>query len=195
MYPDFLTLVIFGIVAGFTPGPNNITASYSGFNFGFKKTIPLMLGVIFGWTLLLFLMNAGLIIIFRNYPYIQDLIKVLGSLFLVYMAYLIAFSKDSKSNKLKNPVGFFKTFLFQFINPKGIIVATFVISTFIDIENYVRDSIIVISFFFMIAASSIGTWCLMGRYLRKFATSEKFIRNFNYTMSFLLIVCVILFYV
>ena len=45
------------------------------------------------------------------------------------------------------------------------------------------------------AVLSINSWCLMGMYLRNFATSEKFIRNFNYTMSFLLIVCVIMFYV
>ena len=195
MYPDFLTLIIFGIVAGFTPGPNNIVASYSGFNFGFKKTIPLMLGVISGWTFLLFLMNAGLIIIFRSYPYIQDIIKILGSIFLIYLAYIIAFSGSSQSNRLENPIGFFKTFFFQFINPKGVIVSMFIVSTFINTENYIRDSIIVISYFFFIAGSSVATWCLMGKYLRKFATSEKFIKNFNYTMSFLLIVCVILFYV
>jgi len=195
MYPDFLTLIIFGIVAGFTPGPNNITASYSGFNFGFKKTIPLMLGVMFGWTFLLFLMNAGLIIVFLSYPYIQNIIKILGSIFLIYLAYVIAFSKSSQSKRLENPVGFLKTFFFQFVNPKGVIVAMFIVSTFINTENYIRDSIIVMSYFFFIATSSVATWCLMGKYLRKFATSEKFIKNFNYTMSFLLIVCVILFYV
>ena len=195
MYPDLLTLIIFGIVAGFTPGPNNIAASYSGFNFGFKKTIPLMLGVVSGWTILLLLMNTGLIIIFRSYPYIQDIIKILGSIFLIYLAYVIAFSQGSQSNKLKNPVGFLKTFFFQFVNPKGVIVSMFIVSTFINTESYIRDSIIVISYFFFIAVSSVGSWCLMGKYLRKFATSEKFIKNFNYTMSFLLIVCVILFYV
>ena len=46
MYPQFLTLILFGIATSFTPGPNNIMASHSGFNFGFKKTAPLMLGVI-----------------------------------------------------------------------------------------------------------------------------------------------------
>ena len=50
MYPQFLTLILFGVATSFTPGPNNIMASHSGFNFGFKKTAPLMLGVIFGWT-------------------------------------------------------------------------------------------------------------------------------------------------
>ena len=61
-------------------------------------------------------------------------------------------------------------------------------------ENFIKDSIVLTSIFLM-AVGSQAAWCLMGKYLRKFATSDRFIKNFNYTMSFLLIVCVILFYV
>ena len=57
MYPQFLTLILFGIVTSFTPGPNNIMASHSGFNFGFKKTAPLMLGVTFVVTLIILLIS------------------------------------------------------------------------------------------------------------------------------------------
>tara|TARA_B000000609_G_scaffold50685_1_gene37105 strand:- start:280 stop:525 length:246 start_codon:yes stop_codon:yes gene_type:complete len=81
MYPQFLTLVLFGIATSFTPGPNNIMASHSGFNFGFKKTIPLMLGVIFGWTSMLICMEAGLIVIFQKFEILQLIIKILGSFF------------------------------------------------------------------------------------------------------------------
>ena len=54
-----------------SPGPNNVVASYSGFNFGILKTIPHMLGVIFGFTILVTIMNFGLINIFKNYPYFK----------------------------------------------------------------------------------------------------------------------------
>ena len=195
MYPELVSLIIFGFVTAMTPGPNNITSSYSGFNFGYKKTLPLILAVISGWTLLLILMNTGLIIIFRQYPFIQEIIRILGSIFLVYLAYLISFSKPSKGAPIKNPISFSKAFILQFINPKSLVVSMTTVSIFIDPENYLRDSLIVISFFFLMAVLSINSWCLMGMYLRNFATSEKFIRNFNYTMSFLLIVCVIMFYV
>ena len=195
MYPDLLSLIIFGLVTSLTPGPNNITASYSGFNFGYKKTLPLILAVISGWTLLLILMNTGLILIFKKYPFIQDIIRILGSIFLVYLAYLISFSKPSKGTPIENPISFSKAFLLQFINPKSLVVSMTTVSIFINPENYLRDSLIVVSFFFLMAVLSINSWCLMGMYLRNFATSEKFIRNFNYIMSFLLIVCVIMFYV
>tara|TARA_B100000700_G_C14963224_1_gene817586 strand:+ start:702 stop:1292 length:591 start_codon:yes stop_codon:yes gene_type:complete len=196
MYSDLFSLILFGIVTAFTPGPNNIMSSYSGFNFGFKKTIPLMLGVIFGWTTMLTSMSAGLIIIFQQYDFLQTILKILGTFFLFYLAYKIAFSSVENNKEIKKPVTFFDTFMFQFINPKGVIVAMIAVSTFIDVQNnYLRDSLVVITVYFFMAVFSVSSWCLIGKYLRKFATSKKFIKNFNYTMSFLLIVCVILFYV
>ena len=196
MYDQFLPLVLFGIATAFTPGPNNILSSYSGFNFGFKKTIPLMLGVILGWTTMLTIMASGLIIIFQKYIFLQSIIKILGTIFLIYLAYKIAFSSANDSENIKKPVLFFDTFLFQFINPKGVMVAMIAVSTFIDVQNnYLRDATIVIITYFFMAIFSVSSWCLLGKYLRKFATSKNFIRKFNYIMSFLLIVCVIMFYV
>ena len=196
MYPQLLTLILFTIATSFTPGPNNIMASHSGFNFGFKKTAPLMLGVIFGWTAMLISMEAGLIFVFLKFEILQLIIKILGSFFLIYLAYKIAFSNKTDEKVVKQPIGFIETFFFQFINPKGVVVAMITVSTFVDVKfNYLRDSIVVTTVFFFSAIGSITTWCLIGKYLRKFATSKNFIKNFNYIMSFLLIVCVILFYV
>ena len=196
MISNLLPLVLFGFVTAFTPGPNNISAAYSGFNFGFKKTIPLMLGVIFGWTSLLLMMELGLVLIFQKINYLQSVIKILGSIFLVYLAYKISFSNTNLENKIKNPIRFLEMYLFQFINPKSVVVAMTAVSIFVDTSNnYIRDVMIVTFVYFLMAVFSISSWCLMGKYVRKFATSDRFIKNFNYIMSFLLIVCVILFYV
>ena len=112
------------------------------------------------------------------------------------MAYKISFSSIKAKKISPKPVTFLNTFFFQFINPKGIIIVLAAISMFINPqENFLRDSIVLTIIFFFMAVGSQAAWCLTGKYLRKFATSDKFIKNFNYTMSFLLIVCVILFYV
>ena len=71
MYPNLVTLILFCIAAGFTPGPNNILGSYQGFNFGIKKSLPLIVGVTFGYTFLLIVLAAGLIAIFKTYPLLQ----------------------------------------------------------------------------------------------------------------------------
>ena len=196
MSSQLISLLLFGIVASLSPGPNNIMTSYTAFNFGVKKTIPTMLGVIIGWTILVIFLQVGSVIVFQKLEILQKIIRVLGSIYLMFMAYKISFSSIKLKKVSPKPVTFLNTFFFQFVNPKSIIIALAAIAMFINPqENFIRDSIILTTIFFFMAIGSQAAWCLMGKYLRKFATSDKFIKNFNYTMSFLLIVCVILFYV
>jgi len=195
MYPDLTTLMIFMFVAAFTPGPNNLLSSYSGFNFGVKKTLPLIYGVTFGFPLLIIIINSGLIIFFKKFPATQEIIKILGSVFILYFAYKVALSKSNKEQKINNPTKFFNMLFFQFINPKAVLFAIIVVSTFINTnENFIRDTTIVLSVAISFSFVSIFSWCLLGKFLRKFATNDKFIQTFNYVMSFLLIVCVIMLY-
>ena len=195
MYPDLAALMILMFVAAFTPGPNNLLSSYSGFNFGIKRTLPLIYGVTFGFPLLIIIINSGLIIFFKKFPALQEIIKILGSVFILYFAYKVALNKSSGEQKIKNPAKFFNMLFFQFINPKAVLFAIIVVSTFINVnENFIRDTIIVLSVAISFSFVSIFSWCLLGKFLRKFATNEKFIQVFNYVMSFLLIVCVIMFY-
>ena len=195
MYSELTTLMVLMFAAAFTPGPNNLLSSYSGFNFGIKKTLPLIYGVTFGFPLLIIVINSGLIIFFKKFPALQEIIKILGSIFVLYFAYKIALSKSNKEQEIKNPAKFINMFFFQFINPKAVLFAIIVVSTFINAkENFIRDTIIVLSVAISFSFVSIFSWCLLGKFLRKFATNKKFIQAFNYVMSFLLIVCVIMFY-
>ena len=195
MYPDLAALMILMFVAAFTPGPNNLLSSYSGFNFGIKRTLPLIYGVTFGFPLLIIIINSGLIIFFKKFPALQEIIKILGSVFILYFSYKVALNKSSGEQKIKNPAKFFNMLFFQFINPKAVLFAIIVVSTFINVnENFIRDTIIVLSVAIIFSFVSIFSWCLLGKFLSKFATNEKFIQVFNYVMSFLLIVCVIMFY-
>ncbi|MDA8559351.1 LysE family translocator [Candidatus Pelagibacter bacterium] len=195
MNPDLLLLLGISLSLGFTPGPNNAVASYSAFNFGFKKTIPLIMGVGLGYTTLVILINFVLISIFKTYPIIQEIIRILGTVFLVYLAYKIATSNTSNNEKKTNPVTFYDTFVFQFINPKGVMAATTLISKFVDQDNYISTSVMVILVCSLTAFSSITAWTLLGKFLRKFATNNSFIKRFNYVMSVLILVCIIGFYI
>ena len=195
MNPDLLLLLGISLSLGFTPGPNNAVASYSAFNFVFKKTIPLIMGVGLGYTTLVILINFVLISIFKTYPIIQEIIRILGTVFLVYLAYKIATSNTSSNEKKTNPVTFYDTFVFQFINPKGVMAATTLISKFVDQDNYISTSVMVIIVCSLTAFSSITAWTLLGKFLRKFATNNSFIKRFNYVMSVLILVCIIGFYI
>ena len=195
MHPEIISLSLFMLVASCSPGPNNIVASYSGFNFGIAKTLPHMIGVIFGFTSLVTFMNFGLINIFKGFPVLQEILKYAGSIFLIYLAYKIAFSKTKLDNSSNNPVRFIETFFFQFINPKSVIVAIIIVSTYVEKgENFINYSSWVIGIAFFFACFSIMFWTILGKFLRKFATNEKFIKRFNYVMSLLLVSCIATFY-
>ena len=195
MHPEILSLSLFMLGTSCSPGPNNIVASYSGFNFGVAKTFPHMLGVIFGFTSVVSVLNFGLINIFKLYPLIKEILKISGSIFLVYLAYKIAFSKNTKESKKENPVKFIQTFFFQFLNPKGVIVAIIIVSTYVESgSNFVNYSFWVILVSFITAFISITFWTFVGKFFRRFATNEKFIKIFNYVMSSLLLACIATFY-
>ena len=195
MHPELLLLIGISLSLGFTPGPNNAVASYSGFNFGIKKTIPLILGVWSGYTTFVILTNFVLISTFIKYPIIQEIIRILGTFFLIYLAYKISFSSLSKEDKKVNPVKFIDTFIFQFLNPKGVMAGITLISKFVLEDDYINSSLTVIVVCSLTALASIITWAFLGKFLRKFATNNNFIKRFNYAMSLLLIICIIGFYI
>ena len=195
MTSEVLLLIGISFSLGFTPGPNNAVASYSGFNFGIKKTIPLILGVGLGYTTLVIIINFALISTFKQFPIIQEIIRILGTFFLIYLAYKIAVSNTSQDEIKKNPVSFFDTFIFQFVNPKGVMAALTLISKFVSESNYLMTSIMVIIVCSITAFLSITTWTFLGKFLRKFATNNSFIKRFNYAMSFLILACIIGFYI
>ena len=195
MHPELISICLFFFVTAFTPGPNNIVASYSGFNFGVIKTVPHILGVTLGFTALIISLIVGLINVFKLYPLIQEVLKYLGTLFLLYLAFKISFSNSNNNSSSENPVKFVETFFFQFLNPKGVIVGIIIVSTYIHLdENYINYSFQVVILALLFSITSITSWTLVGKFLRKFATNEKFIKYFNYAMSILLLLSIVTFY-
>ena len=196
MHPEILSIALFWFVAAFTPGPNNVVASYSGFNFGITKTIPLILGVTLGFTSLIFFLTIGLINVFKIFPILQNILKYLGTLFLLYLAYKISFSKSSKEEEKKNPVTFFDTYFFQFLNPKGVLFGIIIVSTYLELgENYLSYAIQIVLLAFIFSSTSITLWTFIGKFLRKLATNDKFINYFNYAMSLLLLLSIVTIYI
>ena len=149
-----------------------------------------------GGPLVVLFLTIGLINIFKLFPIIQEIIKYLGTLFLIYLAYKIASSTASDVIKKDNPVKFIETFLFQYLNPKGVMVGIIVVSTYVELgENYLNYATQVVLLAFLFSSTSITLWTFIGKFLRKFATNEKFIKYFNYVMSGLLLLSITTFYI
>ena len=109
MHPEIVSIALFWFVTAYTPGPNNVVASYSGFNFGIIKTLPHIFGVTLGFTSLVLFLTIGLINVFKLFPIIQVVMKYLGTFFLIYLAYKIATATTSDDTKKENPVKFIRS--------------------------------------------------------------------------------------
>ena len=196
MHPEILSITLFGIVAAYTPGPNNFVAFYSGFNFGIIRTLPHIIGVTLGFPFLLLCVSLGLINVFKIYPIVQEILRYLGSIFLIYLAYKISFSgTQNQGSKNKNPVKFIETFIFQFLNPKAVLASIIIVSTYIKVgDNFVSHTTQIIILALLVSVTSITLWTFLGKFFRKFATNQKFINYFNYVMSVLLLLSIVTFY-
>ena len=188
MSSELLLLIGISFSLGFTPGPNNAVASYSAFNFGFKKTIPLIMGVGLGYTVLVILINFVLLSLFKEYPIIQEIIRILGTIFLIYLAYKIATADISNGELKKNPVTFYDTFIFQFINPKAWSIAVTVASGFFPTDENI---FIGVGFVTITAAvicfPTISLWALFGSGLRRFVNDIKIKKIIEYLLAVLLV--------
>ena len=129
MHPEILSIALFWFVTAYTPGPNNVVASYSGFNFGITKTIPHILGVTLGFTSLVIFLTIGLINVFKLFPIIQDAIRYLGTLFLIYLAYKIT---SSTTNEGFLAFSFFLTDITVPILISTLLKISYVICSFIN---------------------------------------------------------------
>jgi len=191
----FFALISYYFVMFATPGPNNAMLTASGIKFGFKRTLPHMVGIPFGHVIQITLVCFGLGSLFQRYPNIQFYLKWLCFVYLLYLGWKIIGSFSNNEKETGRPLKFYEAALFQFINPKGVSVAIITIVTFVDSTNYyLQHSLWIIGISFFFACFSISFWSFLGKFLRKFATNEKFIKNFNYIMSFLLVSCIATFY-
>ena len=89
MIENLLPLLLLCVIQSGTPGPNNIMLTASGKNFGYLKTIPHMAGVVIGFLSLLVVLSLGLISIFITYPLFQTILQIMGSIYLLYLSYVI----------------------------------------------------------------------------------------------------------
>ena len=131
-----LTFIQFQLVMAFTPGPNNMMVAASSVNFGFKKTIPHMLGIAFGFSFMFIAAGLGFGKIFEIFPLLYDILKIIGFIYLLYLAWKIAQFKASAEHNIEaeeaasQPFTFLQAMLFQWANPKAWTVLMISITTY-----------------------------------------------------------------
>lgn len=186
-------MFIFANVTAFTPGPNNIILSTTAVKYGFSNTIPQIFGVFFGYLSVLTICLFGLGKIFLIYPSLYWIIKILSSIFLLYLSYKIFTSKNFSDSSDFKPLSFIQIYFFQIINPKGVMVSVSASSLFLEGQFSYQVEFIIIFLCFVFSTLSSGiTWALIGHYFQKFTNDHKKIIVFNRVMALALVACIIL---
>jgi threonine/homoserine/homoserine lactone efflux protein len=185
-----VALITFYFVMFVTPGPNNIMLTTSGIKYGFKKTIPHILGIPLGHFFQISLVSLGLGTLFQNYPLIQEILKVAGCLYLFFLAYKMFGSLSIKENKKKTgrPLKFYEASLFQILNPKAWVVAITAVSVFFPKdEHFITGIFYLAAIAPIICLPSISVWALFGSGIRAFVSNLKVKKIIEIVMAFLLI--------
>ena len=186
-------LISFYFVMYVTPGPNNAMVLASGLKFGFLKSIPHMTGITVGHVTQLVLVCLGLGKIFQIFPELQNILKILCAMYLVYLGYKIIGSFSKIKDDGSRPLKFYEAALFQIVNPKAWTISSMAASGFLPKDGNLVFSIIFISFVALIICPiSISPWAAFGSGIKNLVKNNKIKVIIEFFLAFLLLITAIL---
>ena len=182
-----LALAVFCLVSSITPGPNNLMLLSSGINFGFRRSIGHLSGVVVGFVLMLFLVGVGVSQVFELYPSSYTLLKYVSVAYLTYLAYKIANSKGlSAENNKDNPITFNQAVLFQWVNPKAWTMAVSANSVYAP-DQSIGAVLWVSLVFFICNLPAVSLWLVAGQSMKTWLSDPIKLKVFNVLMAGLLV--------
>lgn len=192
----FIAFTGFAFTAAMTPGPNNLMLMSSGAMFGFKRTIPHICGVFIGFNFLMLAAMFGLDIVITQFPFVLNIVKVFGAIWLTWMGlkFLQATLKASDRKTTKetksrsHPFRFYQAILFQWVNPKALVMAGLTAGTYVGIsDNFALRTTLICGTFFVFGIISASTWAVAGSTLNRLMSSGRSAQTLNLIMGTLLI--------
>jgi threonine/homoserine/homoserine lactone efflux protein len=186
---QYLALFSFAAVSAFTPGPNNTLLMSAGMNFGFRRTIPMIMGVCLGFPLMIACVGLGLGEVFTRFPVIYTALKYVGAAYMLWLAYKIATATRSSDETKQDarPLGFLQMALFQWVNPKGWVMAVTALSAYTVAASYYTGVALVSGTFVLMGITSAATWAMFGSSLRSVLNHPKYFRAINIVLALTLV--------
>jgi len=186
-------VVPFAISMTASPGPNNVMITASATNFGFKRTVPPLLGIAAGLGVMMLLVGVGLGRLLETFPIVHVALKYVGTAYLLYLAWRIATSSPPGEGETKaKPLSFWEAALFQWVNPKTWVAALSAMTMYISADgNAVMQALVIAAVFALISLPSVGAWALFGQAAARLLRTPQNLRVFNLIMATLLALSVI----
>lgn len=186
-------LVSFGFVSSITPGPNNLMLASSGATFGLRRTLPHMLGVVIGFSILLLAVGFGLGAIFVTVPVLRTALKIAGAAYMLFLAWRMATAVhvDAGDDEEARPMTFLEAAAFQWVNPKGWVMALSSMAIFVRPDHALADVPSVVALFSMVNVPAVLVWASFGFALGSLLREPRWLRLFNITMAVLLVASIL----
>jgi threonine/homoserine/homoserine lactone efflux protein len=188
MDPAILTALLgFAFVSTITPGPNNLMLMASGANFGFRRTLPHMLGITGGLSLMALLVGAGLMALFDAVPSLNYVLKALSVGYLLWLALKIATAAPLEEHSAgSRPMTFIQAATFQWVNPKAWAMCMSAITLYAP-DRSLLSVAFVAGAFGLVCFPAISVWAWLGTVVRQWLSNATRLRIFNITMAALLV--------
>jgi threonine/homoserine/homoserine lactone efflux protein len=189
----FFAVLFFAFSSTITIGPNNIMMMSSGVNYGVKASLPHLLGICFGFPVMVLLIGIGFGVVFQYYPWLHWLIKIVGIIYLLWLAWRIASSAPrSVDAKARPPLTFWQAAFFQWVNGKAWIMASGAIAAFTSVAgSFYYDVAQITAAFLLMSFPCVGAWLIFGTVLRPLLARPLPQRIFNISMGLLLVISVL----
>ena len=185
----FASASLFCFVSSITPGPNNMMLMSSGLTFGWRRTLPHMLGVALGFVVMVFGVGLGLGALFQAVPQLYTALKIVSIAYLLWLAWKIANSGPVKegAGTSGTPMTFLQAAAFQWVNPKAWVMAVTAISAYAPREAFFANIVLVSLLFGAINLPCISVWVMFGNLLRRFLRDPATVRWINIGMALALV--------
>jgi threonine/homoserine/homoserine lactone efflux protein len=184
---DLPALILFALVSSGTPGPNNVLLWASGLQFGFRATVPQVFGTSAGIGILALAVAAGLGVVVTGLPEVELTLKLVGSLYLLYLAFRLAGGGAVQRAQIARPLRFHEAAAFQFLNPKAWLFALAALSTFRpeDLPIVIGSAAVILTMIVVVLPTA-ALWAAGGTALHRLTASQRAQRALNVALALLL---------
>lgn len=194
--PEILwALVTYTVVMSITPGPNNLLLLSSGLTFGLTRTGWHMAGILCGVLLQICVTGAGLAVLFTRFSHLQTVLKLAGTLYMLWLARRLWNAGELKSVSAARPIGLGAAMVFQFVNPKAWVMATTIIAAFVPAGEAYAERVVTAGLIFTgVSLPCIAIWAASGAWLRSAVQNTATRQRVNRSMAALSALTALLFW-
>jgi threonine/homoserine/homoserine lactone efflux protein len=190
---DLLALAAFAFAGTWTPGPNNAMLAASGANFGFRRTVPHAMGVIFGLGVMCFALGLGLGEVFQHSALLREALRWVGAAAMLYIAWRIATAAAPGKGRVgARPLSLLQAAGFQWINPKAWLMCLGALSLFASGAAPITEAAAISGAFIVSGLTSAPSWTLFGRAAGRWLGQGRRLQAFNWAMAALVVAGVVL---